>query len=1096
MLMRNYFKLTSKLVDRILISAPLIIGILSICMLNSGSLALDIELEFDQIDANDALPSELIKSSDSAYAQNIKGLDALESGSYDAAIKHFSRAFSLLPGYWDAENNRGVAYFRKGNIVLAKDIWEVVVAKDPRYAIGVYNLGVVAYHEQNYDVALNYFKTAMRRRRNFSEAMVMLGRIHLTTGNNATALDVLVKAYKNNSSDQNVWSTYAYALIQSQDTTAAEKILRKQEKAPEAYQMLGQIAFARKQYDTAIRLLTKSVALGGSASLLYQIAEAELERGSCIYALKAMEKYFARAAKPGADAWLVAGVAAKECDKTSLAKDYFSKGVASFPRDPFLRLNLGHIYFRERKYNRAEEMWATLSDTIQDPALFHLRAIAARYQNDLSSAESLIRKALALDPKAEYYDFYGVVLHQKGKKKEAVLQFKKALKRDPLLRSAQLNLALSEQSSTAIAAGINNTKQRLDTCREGCPDIALELSILYFQDKKVSQAIAILENIPVGKRSEKIYKHLALFLTNLQRWDDAINILEKARKDLVLDLSTETQLVNCYMKAGSYGKAIQVLKDLLVHWDGNRWRIYYQLGYAYLEQNKLNTALKHFKLSLKSRNKNPAARGMLAFIYNRTGQSGKARGLWKQNLEDDPNNPTIWINMGLLLENEGKYSGAIANYEKAYSLDKSNKVVYINIGNAYAEMKKYRDARIAYSMVLDSPKRKIAAYNTFISAQKEKNHAITKKMMAILKAEYPQSPYYKRARSEMLLWDEDTTRAIAILEKVPEKNMEDNYTLARLYISQSKLGPAQKYMKEIPQNKQWQVPLSQLHASLSFAKKEYKAAYEQFKAIKDTSFYHQYNMALAAFKSGYHNKTITLLEKKVQHVFGKDKADALRLLGNAHFTLKQWQKARLLYLQLSAIESKKAVVQYNLAVASYHLGKVHDAWKYYQNARSLDPHIKNDNIEKGYYATVNEEQGTTLGEDSLEIIFNQAADYQDKGNDSIAEYMYFQILKKDKNHSHTLNNLGTLYGSQAAFEKSIKYYKKAIEYEPGLGNAYVNLIKVHIALDELDEAKAVLFKGKMHNPYDTLLVSIEDVLQRALDGEDVLGMDSDSAQKD
>lgn len=1063
---------------------------LIISMINITLPALELEIDFDRIEGKDALPSVLIKSSDSAYAENIRGLDALKAGKYDRAIDHFTQAFSLLPGYWDAENNRGVAYFRKGNIVLAENTWKKVVQNDPDYAIALYNLGIIAFHEHKHDDALDQFKFALKKRHHFTDALVMIGRIHMAKNNKSEALSSLEKAYKLKPSNQNIWSTYAYALIQTGDTTAAKTILKKQSKSPEAYQLLGQIAFAQKKYDSAIRLLTKSVSLGGPVSLLYQIADTELERGSCVYALKAMKTYFKKSSRPTADAWLVAGVASKECDNLKQAKEYFKKGVTAYPKDPFLRLNLGHIYFREKKYDKAEKLWSPLSDTMQDPELFHLRAIAARYQNNLPAAIKFIRKAITLDSKAEFHDFYGVVLHQQGKKKEAATHFKKALSIDPTLSSAQLNLALSDKSASAVSNGIKLTKQRLDTCHRNCPDITLELSVLYFHAQKVTEAIKLLKNIPPEKRSEKTYKYLAIYLTHLQQWDGAIRVLEKARKDLVLDLSTETQLVNCYMKGGYYNKATIVLKDLLVHWEGNRWRIYYQLGYAYLEQNKLDIALKHFKSSLKCKRNNIAARGMLAFLYNRSGNIEKARGLWRKNLENDPKNPTLWINLGLLLEKEGKYTGAIANYRKAYSLDKSKKEIFINIGNAYAEMKKYKNARIAYSTVLQSSKREIGAYNTFIAAQKEKNHGIAKKMLVILRKEFPKTSNFKRADAEMLLWNEDTTKAISILENLSDKNAEDNFTLARLYIAVSSIDKAQIYINKIPQNKEWRRPLAQLYASLSFAKKDYHAAYNQFKAIKDTNFYHQYNMALAAFKSGYHNTTITLLINKVPHIIGRDKADVLRLLGNANFSLKNWQKARSWYLQLSALESKKGVVQYNLAVASFNLGKIKEAWKYYENSKALDPTIKNEDLEKAYYALIHEESGTTNASDSTEDLFNKAAIGQNNGNDTLAERLYFNILKRDKHHSNALSNLGTLYGARGDFDNSIKYYKKAIKVDPKLTSAYANLIKIYIALEDLDKAKTILFKGKMVSPYDVILLDIEEVLHRALNGEDVLGIDS------
>ena len=67
----------------------------------------------------------------------------------------------------------------------------------------------------------------------------------------------------------------------------------------------------------------------------------------------------------------------------------------------------------------------------------------------------------------------------KGDDKAAAEQFKKALKLNPELKSAQLNLALITRSGEDLGAVIKPLELQLKSCSgDSCSDLALQLSIL------------------------------------------------------------------------------------------------------------------------------------------------------------------------------------------------------------------------------------------------------------------------------------------------------------------------------------------------------------------------------------------------------------------------------------------------------------------------------------------------------------------------------------------------------------------------------------------------------------------------------------------
>ncbi|MBN1982390.1 MAG: tetratricopeptide repeat protein, partial [Chitinivibrionales bacterium] len=1025
----------------------------------------------------DCLPAQITETSDEAYAKNSEGLIALAAQDYTKAMSCFAEALVMEPFSMDAKNNQGVVKLRMGDRTAAKSIWQEIVNQEPGYAIARYNLGVIAYNSQDYGAARTACAEALQKRKNFIECRALQSRIDLKQGDVKSAVKALAALHKTSAENFLVWSTYALALIQSGDTAACHKIVAQQEKSSFAYHLQALLALQKGNFDEALSFSTTAIRLGGPVSLQVKMADAFIEKGSFSHALRAMQSYFTAVKEPSADAWLFAGIAAKECNKNSLAKDYFLKGSTQFPNDQLLLFNLGYVYFYEKEYAKAETTWSSLAEAERDASLLYHRALAARASGDLSKAQYLITKALTLDQRGAYYDLLGVILHQSGNDEEAVKQFKKALTIDPGSESSQLNLALVEKSPEALISLTTKVQAQLDTCSYDCEERALELSALYYQNKKTEQALAVLERVAVQKRPEKMYRYIVLYLNELQRPADAIALLEKAKESVVLEPQTEIQLIDCYVKGGYYGKAIKTIKELLPHWEGNPWRLYYQLGYMYFEQNNLEMARTNFEASLKAMNKNPAARGMLAYVYNKEGNSERAHSLWEQNLSDDPKNPTLWINLGLVLDEKGKYEEAVTAYEKAYTLDSSNKALCLNIGNAYAALNRHRDARAAYAPALHSSYRELALYNSFISCQKEYLKE-SRELLQMLENEFPASVYTQRAKAEMLLRKPDTTAAVALLESLSNKDAEDRSILAYLYIAQKKLQAAQQTIESLPKTNQWHATAQQLRASLSFTQGDYNAAYQIFEALHDTSFTISYNMALSAYNAKRYDETIRIAERFASSAEGKNRSNACRLVGNAYFALKQWDKALQLYVQLYGLDSQNPLVQYNLAVAYYNLNDIERSWKYYERARTMDSGLKNEDIEKKYMTHINKNV-MVAPQDSVFLLYNNAVTLQNNGQDSIAEQMYHQILNKDRTHSLAWNNLGTIHAARSEYVKSEKCYKRAIEGKEKLVEAYANLVRIYIATKDLKNAHYWLFKGKTYYPDDTLMHAVEKEMEQA-----------------
>lgn len=1048
-----------------------------ILILSVFATAAEIEINIDINDTN-ALPSALMKSVDQAYDLNTRGLKSLDNKDLDGAMKYFDDALSVLPDYDDALNNKGVVFYRKGLIADAQKIWELLATQSPDYAIASYNLALVHIQEKNYNLAERLFERALKVNKSFVEAWIRYGYLQMQTGKTDKGLEALKKAYKISPDHEDAWSFLAHGLILSGDTLAAVNLLKKKEPRIQALKLHGIIEALRKNYSEASDLLTKAVNQGAGPEILVDLATVQIESNKCKDALATLKKYFSLNIPHSADSWLMAGIAAKECNDIALCQKYFEQGLKKYPNDGILRYNLGQVYFHQKKFDSAEETIGGLSDTLQDPSLYFLRAMNARNKNKLSDAERFTKKAIALDERAEYVDFLGVVYHQKGDDKAAAEQFKKALKINPELRSAQLNLALISRAGQDMSAAIDAMEQQFKSCTgDSCSDYALKLSILYYHSRMIDKAIQILVSIKEDEKDEAVYRHLAIYYKENHDWVKAISVLEAAAKRLVLEPQTDYELAESYLFAGMYQKAIDRFTLLIPRWGKNPWRLYYQIGYAYLEQNDLVKAKEYFEKSMKSKSDNVAARGLLAFVQNRLGNVADARQLWEKNLKDDPNNASLWINMGLSFEHDGKYTEALEYYKKAAML-KNDPELQINVGNALMGLEKYTEAFEAYNQALSSGKRDLAAYNIFLVARKKKDKERAEKMISILEKEFSASALTKRANAEMCLWKSDTAKAITILENLSDKDPSDYATLAMIYALKGNKDKARAFLYKVPSEPQYIRTIDNIKAQLAFVDGNYDQVLQIMKKSSDTSFVTQYNIALAAFNAKKYSDALSIMSRLSGKATGTDRTDVCRLAGNSAFALKQWTVAKQWYIQLSSLEAVNPIVQYNLAVASYNLNEIEDAWKYYQRAKSLNPSIYNKDIEAKYNSKLGN-SGSSIAADSVDSWYNDAVDLQNAGNDSAAEKLYKKVVEKNPMYNLAWNNLGAIYGKRGDIDNAEKAYIKAVEKKHDIPESYANLVNLYIELEEFSKARQWILKGIGHNPDSQLLIEMREKITSA-----------------
>jgi len=128
------------------------------------------------------------------FAYNNRGMFLGRSGQYDAALRDFTMAISLDPGFYEAYNNRALTYEKMGQLDKALADYNTAVTLDPTFGEGFYHLGMVYGQMGLHNEAIQALDKSIALDPNNAEAYSNRGVMYSRSGQPERALEDYSKA--------------------------------------------------------------------------------------------------------------------------------------------------------------------------------------------------------------------------------------------------------------------------------------------------------------------------------------------------------------------------------------------------------------------------------------------------------------------------------------------------------------------------------------------------------------------------------------------------------------------------------------------------------------------------------------------------------------------------------------------------------------------------------------------------------------------------------------------------------------------------------------------------------------------------------------
>src|SRR5467141_151342 len=314
-------------------------------------------------------------------------------------------------------------------------------------------------------------------------------------------------------------------------------------------------------------------------------------------------------------------------------------------------------------------------------------------KNDLTAAETLLKKAIDKDPKnyQAWFDL-GFILNRLGRVEDSIHAYRQSVAAKPEVFETNLNLGLmlvrfnspEAERYLRAATGLKPT----DHVEEGQARAWLALAHLLENAKPEDALQAYRKASELTPKDPEPHLSAGLLHERQKEFSDAE---AEYKQVLTLDAhSTEAAigLTNIYMKSARLSDAEPLLRRLATERPDDAG-IHLQLGRVLAAQSKKDDAITEIQTALKLAPADSEAQRELADLYTSAGKNDLAENTYRALVTTQPKDPELHRGLGQALLRQKKFPEAQQEFLTALRLKRDSPDVYVDLAFAANENQNY-----------------------------------------------------------------------------------------------------------------------------------------------------------------------------------------------------------------------------------------------------------------------------------------------------------------------------------------------------------------------------------------------------------------------
>lgn len=370
--------------------------------------------------------------------------------------------------------------------------------------------------------------------------------------------------------------------------------------------------------------------------------------------------------------------------------------------EPDFRLQLGHLFLKNRAIDQAEKVYLDIRKDFPDFEPTYLALAATqKVRKDTTAAlgwyiEALKANINFADAKAELR-----VLYEKSKRwDEAITVFTELAERDStdITTKLQLGQFLLQKGDTLSVHNLYKTAVIKHPYSEKA---YLALGAVEKMRGDTTAAIIVYQN-GLEKRSRflDVRRRLRDVFVTRKQFDQAITLYQPLTDSDSTYVGARIEISNLLMQKGDTLKALEECEGLnKTH--GEDWRVPLTLGRFYFMMNESGKAIPHLLKARDKREDIPYLWILVGINYIQIDSLNSAMSNFKQAVSKYPDDPEINYYMGSLYARKNEYVNAIPYFIKSNEKDPENIQTLLALAGAYDENKQYSISETIYNRLLE-----------------------------------------------------------------------------------------------------------------------------------------------------------------------------------------------------------------------------------------------------------------------------------------------------------------------------------------------------------------------------------------------------------